>query len=160
MVKAKTFVKTFFLFIHTYIVLFVVVDYTCFADSKTSAASWDGRCDLHCCSYWTDWVKNIFLFLSCSVVLRSGQRWRFDERKINIFLREFPAIKPKEVKYQDLNNRTIKVSFLVCAFARLCRAKRKILSLQFLQKNKRKYFSISAVKTKEWSKQQINSIKG
>ena len=146
MVKAKTFVKTFFLFIHTYIVLFVVVDYICFADSKTSAASWDGRCDLHCCSYWTDWVKNIFLFLSCSVVLRSGQRWRFDERKTNKFLREFPAFKPKEVKYQDLNNRTIKVSFLVCAFARLCDAVNKMSPVE--QNEKFRVFNFS----KKWTK--------
>jgi hypothetical protein len=37
--------------------------------------------------------------------------------------REFPA---KVVKYQDLNNRTIKVSFLICTFARLCDAVNKM----------------------------------
>ena len=56
-----------FLFIHKYILLFIVIDYTCFADSETSAASWD----LHCCSYWTDWVKNIFLSFHAQSCLQS-----------------------------------------------------------------------------------------
>ena len=142
--KGENICQNLFLFIHKCRVLFVAVAYTCFADSETSAASWDGRWDLHCCSYWTDWVKrDIFVSFMLSSAPQSPKMaiWRNKKTK---FLREFPAIQPKVidvVKYQDLNDRTIKVSFLICTFARLCDAVNKMSPVE--QKEKFPVFNFS-----------------